>query len=51
MRSQLDVVEKVVEVKNKRVRKSDGQQSFLNSILTSVTFTPMSKKKSKCNIK
>ena len=40
MRNQLDVVEKAVEVKNTKRRKSDNQQSVINSILTSVATTP-----------
>ena len=51
MRRQLDVVEKAVEVKNKRSHKSDDQQSFLHSILTSVASTPMSNNKYKCSFK
>ena len=39
MRNQLDVVEKAAEVKNKNRRKSDDQQSFINSILNSVVST------------
>ena len=51
MRNQLDVVEIAIEVKNKRDQKSDDQQSFLNSIFTSVASTPMSNNKSKCRFK
>ena len=46
MRNQLDVVEKAVEVKNTKRRKSDNQQSVINSILTSVAATPTSDNKS-----
>ena len=51
MINQWDVVEKAVEFKNKRSRKSDNQQSFLNSILTFAASTPMSNNTSKCSFK
>ena len=45
MKNQLYIVEKSVEVKNKRGRKSDDQQSFLNYFFTSVVSTSMSNNK------
>ena len=49
MRNQLDVVEKAVEVKNTKRRKSDNQQSVINSIFTSVATTPTSDNKIQCS--
>ena len=46
MRNQLDIAEKDIEVKNTRGRKSDYQQSFINSIITSVATTRTSYNKS-----
>ena len=46
MRNQSVVVEKVIEVKHKRRRKSDDQQLFINSILSSIASTPTSDNKS-----
>ena len=45
MKNQLDIVKKAVEVKNKRGRKSDDKQSFLNYVFTSVISTSMSNNK------
>ena len=45
IKNQLYIVEKAVEVKNKRGRKSDDQQSFLNYFFTSVVSTSMSNNK------
>ena len=46
MINQLDIAEKDIEVKNTRGRKSDYQQSFINSIITSVVTTRTSYNKS-----
>ena len=51
IKNQLDIVEKVIEVKNKRTRKSDDQQSFINSILSFTPSTPTPDNKSKCSFK
>ena len=51
MRNQLDVVKKVIEVNNKRGRKSNDQQSIINSILTSIASTHTSDNKGKYILK
>ena len=51
MRNQLDAVKKVIEVKNKRGRKSNDQQLIINSILTSIASTPTSDNKGKYILK
>ena len=51
IKNQLDIVEKVIEVKSKRTRKSDDQQSFINSILSFTPSTPTPDNKSKCSFK
>ena len=51
MINQLDVVEKILEVKNKRGCKSDDQKSLINSILSFIASTPTSGSKIKCSFK
>ena len=51
MKNQFDVVDKVIAVKYKGGQKLDNQQSFINSILRSIAFTPTSDNKSKCSSK
>ena len=51
IRNQLDIVEKVIEVKNKRARKSDDQQSFIYSIISSTPSTSTPDNKGKCSFK